>query len=84
MSCHILDAGRHGYGLLNAWVSPVLAHAQKQERVALDLAADLHGAQHVGERFYEMPFGTALTVVRVAAEVSLSTAVPDAAAAEPV
>jgi hypothetical protein len=77
MSCHILEAGRHGYGLLNAWASPVLPHAQKQERVALDLAEGLHGAQHVGERFYEMPFETALTVVRVAAEASLLSAVPD-------
>jgi hypothetical protein len=30
MSRHILDAGRHGYALLNAWVSPVLPRAHKQ------------------------------------------------------
>ncbi|MEW2434142.1 hypothetical protein AB0952_08165 [Streptomyces caniferus] len=83
MSCHILDAGRHGYGLLNAWASPVLPHAQKQERMALDLAEGLHDAQYVGERFYEMPFYTALTVVRVAAEAGLLSAVSEAAAVEP-
>lgn len=84
-SCHILDAGRHGYGLLNAPGSPpVLPHARKQERVALALAEGLHGAQRVGERFYEMPFDTALTVVRVATEAGLLSAVLDAAAAQPV
>lgn len=42
VSRHLLDAGHHGYGLLNAWVSPVLPHAGQQERMALDLAGDLH------------------------------------------
>ncbi|MER5972268.1 hypothetical protein ABT112_21430 [Streptomyces sp. NPDC002055] len=81
--CHIREAGRHGYGLLNAWASPVLPHAQEQEQMALHLAEDLHDARHVGERFYEMPFDTGLTVVRAAAEAGLLNAVPDAVDAEP-
>ncbi|MGQ4328581.1 MULTISPECIES: hypothetical protein [Streptomyces] len=83
MSRHILDAGHHGYGLLNAWVSPVLPHAQQQERVALDLAEALHGPPHVGERFYGMPFDTALTAIRVAAETGLLSGSPDTTDSEP-
>ncbi|WP_147481249.1 hypothetical protein [Streptomyces shenzhenensis] len=61
----------------------MLPDAQKQERVALDLAEALYGTPHVGERFYGMPFSTALTVVRVAAETGLLNGAPDTTAPEP-
>ncbi|SHL18937.1 hypothetical protein [Actinacidiphila paucisporea] len=68
INTHRRDAARHGFGLLNLWVSPVLSNARKAEWVALNLGRTLHGRQHDGERFYELPYGKALTIARVAAE----------------
>jgi hypothetical protein len=65
---HRRDAGRHGFGLLNLWVSPVLFNAREAESAALRLGHTLHGHQHDGERFYELPYSKALTIARVAAE----------------
>ncbi|MFC4610583.1 hypothetical protein ACFO9E_22710 [Streptomyces maoxianensis] len=68
VATHRREAERHGFGLVNGWVSPPLENPRMQEKFALDLAGYHHGAPHDGERFYEMPYDKALTIARVAAE----------------
>lgn len=69
LSDHLLAANPHGIALLQGWVSPGLAKAQRLEQLILEVASWCHGSNHVHERFYDMPFEKGLSIGRASFEL---------------
>jgi hypothetical protein len=62
---HTRAANPHGWALLNGWVSlPLLPNAKRAESVLLRMGGRIHIHRHYRERFYEMPYGRSLNLVR--------------------
>ena len=62
MSEHFRAANPHGWGLVTAWISPVLATGGAVEQKLLNALADVHDGPRDGERFYGMDFETAVDI----------------------
>ncbi len=61
---HQRAASAHGFALVNGWASPWVENAQRLEYNALFYAGLLHH-QHYRERFFDMPFGFGVKIVRL-------------------
>ena len=62
---HLRAANAHGWGMVNAWISPILANskgARTVERKMLNALAEAHSGSSAGERFYGMDFVTAVAI----------------------